>query len=149
MKDELREEADQRLARRLEELGAPDPRPTCRELLRILQQRSREEYDEEVRHYSEVVVPEVARGSRDPLESWVEYGVRLAERVAPGRAVSVDESGRAHPHSSPPKPDALLLHLPDGRRDKPLLVAWPRNPSRAQEATHALLVEGKQRLDEE
>jgi hypothetical protein len=59
--------------------------------------------------------------------------------------VSIDASGRAHPYESPDL-DRLVLHLPDQKGMKALLVGLPPELSSAQRATFDVLVAGKQRL---
>lgn len=147
MDSSRQEEADQRLQEALDRQGARDPRPFYRERLRELKAASPDAYEKAVTHYRDTLVPEVAAGEVDPLEAWMEYGLRLAELSAPGRTVAVDESGRATPYEPDPGSDRLVLHLPEDRGLRPLLVGLPRELSPAQKATFDLLVQGKQTLE--
>lgn len=144
MSEERSTEADRALEAALEATGARDPREFYRERLRELKRAAPEEYETAVAYYRETLIPEVASGSRDPLEAWTEYGRRLAAALAPGRTVSVDESGLAHEYQGP-QLDRLVLHLPDDRGTRALLVGLPPTLTDAQRATYRVLVEGKQR----
>lgn len=142
--DELAAEADRRLEAVLAETGARDPRDYYRDRLRELKRVNALGYEDAIRHYHETLVPDVASGRAAPLAAWTEYGRRLAEALAPGRTVSVDESGRAHPYEAP-DPERLVLHLPSDAGARALLVGLPASLSPAQRATFDVLVSGKQR----
>jgi hypothetical protein len=137
-------EADRALEAALEATGARDPREFYRERLRELKRVAPEKYETAVTYYRETLIPDVASGSRDPIEAWTEYGRRLAAALAPGRTVSIDASGLAHVYEKPAL-DRLVLHLPDDRGTRALLVGLPPTLSAAQSATYRVLVEGKQR----
>jgi len=145
MSDDVTAEADRRLAEALERSGARDPREFYRERLRELKGADPVKYEEAVAYYRDTLMPEVASGDGDPLASWTEYGRRLAEAVAPGRTVSVDTTGRASAYRAPSPPDGLVLHLPDGKSSRALLVGLPAELSPAQRATYDVLVSGKQK----
>jgi len=145
MSDELTAQADQALEAALAAAGARDPREFYRERLRELKRERPDDYRSAVAYYSETLIPEVAAGTRDPLEAWTEYGRRLATALAPGRTVGIDESGRAHAWEGGP-PDRLVVHLPDEKGARALLVALPPELSDAQRATYDVLVAGKQRF---
>ena len=130
------------------ESGARDPREFYRERLRELKQIDPGGYERAVESYREVLIPDVASGMTDPLHAWTEYGLRLAALLAPGRAVRVDASGRAHSYESE-APDGLILHLPDEKGRRALLVSLPGRLSPAQRATYDVLVSGKQRVQGE
>jgi hypothetical protein len=128
----------------LAESAARDPRDFYRDRLRELKRVNPDEYQRAVSYYSDTLLPEVAEGRRPPLVAWTEYGRRLAEALAPGRTVSIDATGRAHPYE-PSGSTGLILHLPDDKGAKALLVALPRTLSAEQRATYDILVAGKQR----
>lgn len=136
--------AEKALEVALAESGARDPREFYRDRLRELKRVSPDDYQRAVTYYSETLLPEVAERRRDPLVAWTEYGRRLAEALAPGRTVTIDATGRAHPYE-PPALGRLILHLPDDKGAKALLVALPRSLSPEQRATYDILVAGKQR----
>ncbi|NIP60126.1 MAG: hypothetical protein GWM92_17495 [Gemmatimonadetes bacterium] len=146
MDDDLRDEATRRFEEALERTGARDPRDYYRNRLRELKSRDPEAYEDAVRHYGEELIPSIAEGEVDPLEAWQGYGRRIAELTAPGRTVEIDAHGRSHPFDPPTSPDRVVLHLPDDRKQRALLVSLPPDPTRAQKATYDLLVEGRQTL---
>ncbi len=138
--------ADSRYSEAVASTGARDPREFYREMLRTLRERSEAEYAEAVAGYQEGVVRGIAERGIDPLEAWLAFGVELAGRVHPGRAVVIDSSGRAAPFSPPPRWEALILHLPEARGVRAIPVSIPPRPSDAQKATLDLLVRGKLKL---
>lgn len=140
------ERADQALEEALERSGARDPREFYRHRLRELKQSSAAAYEEAVAYYRDTLVPSIAGGTSEPLPAWTEYGRRLAELSASGRTVCIDETGRSVPYGVPADPAHLVLHLPDARNARALLVALPPELSEAQRATYDWLVEGRQRL---
>jgi hypothetical protein len=144
MGDDTAERADRILEEALEATGARDPREFYRERLRELKQADPEGYHVAVAYYRDTLLPEVASGQGDPLAAWTEYGRKLAQALAPGRTVSVDESGRSHAYEGP-EPGRLVLHLPDDAGRRALLVGLPPDLSSAQRATYDVLVAGKQR----
>lgn len=146
MSDDLQETADQRLEEVLQRTGARDPREFYRERLRELKARDADAYARAVRHYREELVPAVAGGEGDPLAAWTEYGRTLATLTASGRTVSLDPTGRAVPYEAPVDRDHLVLHLPDQKNVRALLVALPRELSPAQRASYDWLVTGRQTL---
>jgi hypothetical protein len=137
--------AERALEAALAEAGARDPREFYRERLRELKRVRPEEYQSAVTYYAETLLPDVAERRRDPLVAWTEYGRRLAEALAPGRTVAVDETGRAQPYD-PSAGVGLVLHLPHEGGARALLVALPRSLSAAQRATYDVLVAGRQRI---
>lgn len=145
MSDELIAQADARLEEALAQEGARDPREFYRERLRDLKQTNPAGYSEAVAYYRDTLIPRVAGGDADPLVAWTEYGRKLAEQVTPGRTVAIDATGRAHPYEEPPRRDKLILHLPEGRGGRALLVALPSELTAAQRATYDVLVSGKQK----
>jgi hypothetical protein len=147
MADALTERADQALEEALEATGARDPREFYRERLRELRQTHPEGYERAVAYYRETLIPAVASGAAPPLDAWTEYGRVLAEAVTPGRTVSIDETGFAHPYEGP-EPERLMLHLPAAKGGRALLVGLPPVLSRAQRATFDVLVSGRQKLQE-
>ncbi|MEX2532136.1 MAG: hypothetical protein WD960_15330 [Gemmatimonadota bacterium] len=136
-------EANRRLEEALTRTGARDPRPDYRDLLRTLKGRSEEEYAQAVALWEQEVIGPTARGEAEPLARWLEFGTTLADRLHPGRTVTVDRSGRAHPQEGSPSWEELVLHLPEEHGTKAIPVVVPPDLSSAQEATIALLVEGR------
>jgi len=146
MSDDLNARADACLEAALEEAGARDPREFYRERLRELKQADAEGYAAAVAYYRDTLIPQVASGEGDPLAAWTEYGRRLAEAVSPGRTVSVDGTGRARPYEAPAPRDRLVLHLPDAKGGRAVLVGLPGELTPAQRASYDVLVAGKQKL---
>lgn len=140
------DQADRLLEEALEATGARDPREFYRQRLVDIRQSSPEAYDDAVAYYRDTLVPSIAEGRSDPLPAWTEYGRTLAELLAPGRTVSVDGSGRSEPYEAPVDVDRLVLHLPEARNARALLVGLPAKLSDAQRATYDWLVRGRQRL---
>ena len=101
---------------------------------------------EAVEHFQNVLIPGIASGELEPLAAWREYGCRLAEWIAEGRTVEIDETGLSRPHDPSTSGDGLVLHLPDDTGQKAILVSLPEDVTRAQRATYDLLVAGKQTL---
>lgn len=145
---ELQDRADQRFQEALDRSGARDPREYYRERLRALKADDPQAYRQAVTYYTDTLIPSVASDEGDPLHAWREYGRFIAQLTAPGRTVEVDRSGRAYPYDPPSAADRLVLHIPEGRVSRALLVGLPAQPSPAQMATYDLLVAGKQRLRE-
>lgn len=137
-------QADARLEEALGRRGLRDPRDPLRARLRAM--RETPAFGEFVRYYEEELVPPVARGAADPVEAWEEFGRRLARASGEGREVAVDPSGRAEPVAGTIPDDRIVLYLPGDARDPPLPLRVPRDLSSHQEATLALLVEGRLRL---
>ncbi len=148
MQEDMREEADRRFQEALEHSGVRDPRELCRESLRELKRTDPSGYDRAVKHFQTVLVPSIASGQVEPLRAWREYGCLLAEAVAAGRTVAIDDTGRAHPYQPDSPMEWLVLHLPEKKAARALVVSLPVEPSRAQKATFELLVKGGQRLPE-
>jgi len=146
MTDDPTAEADRRLEEALARDGARDPREFYRERLRELKQADADGYANAVAYYRDTLIPAVASGEVDPMEAWTAYGTRLAEWMAPGRTIAVDETGRAHTYEAPAPRTHLLLHLPSGKGGRALLVGLPAELSPAQRATYDVLVGGKQKL---
>ena len=141
-----REEADRRFDEARERAGARDPRDFYRSTLRELRTVSQEGYEKAVDYFQEVLVPSIASGQAEPLHAWREYGRLIAELSAEGRTVSVDETGRAEAFSPDTPLDRLVLHLPDARGGRALIVSLPPTLSPAQKASVDLLVKGKHGL---
>lgn len=146
MSDDPNARADARLEAALKEAGARDPREFYRERLRELKQANPEGYASAVTYYTDTLIPEVAGGEGDPLAAWTEYGRRLAEAVSPGRTVAVDGTGRAHPYRAPAARDHLVLHLPEAKGARAILVGLPGELTPAQRAAYDVLVAGKLKL---
>lgn len=146
MDEELKEKADERFERALDESGARDPRDYYRRQLRELKARNPEAYREGVRHFEEELLPKVASGDAEPLAAWERFGLRIAELTAEGRAVEIDRTGRSHAYDPPADRERMVLHLPHDKKEKALLVSLPPDPSTAQKAAYDLMVRGKQTL---
>ena len=144
MVDDLAAEADRRLAEALAQDGGRDPREFYRARLRELKSADADAYASAVSYYRETLIPGVASGSSEPLAAWTEYGRTLAESMAPGRTVAIDATGLARPYVAPAPRDVLVLHMPDQKKARALLVGLPAKLSPAQRATYDVLVEGKQ-----
>jgi len=144
MSDAQAAAADKALEAALAETGARDPREFYRERLRELKRANPVEYEAAVAYYRDTLIPEVAGGAGDPLAAWTEYGRRLASALAPGRTVSVDDTGLAHEYRGPER-GRLVLHLPATNGARALLVGLPATLSPAQRATYDVLVEGRQK----
>ncbi len=146
MDEAVKEKADQRFREALEATGARDPRDFYRKALRELKDSNPAGYDRAVNHFHKLLVPAIASGEAEPLGAWREYGRLLAEEAGGGRTVEIDASGRAQPYSPDSPLDRLVLHLPDQRNMRAILVSLPPHPSPAQRASFELLVRGKQRV---
>ena len=147
MAEDEQTEADRKLEAALAATGARDPREFYRERLRDLKRADRRAYEEAVGYYRDTLVPSVAAGS-DPLPAWTEYGRRLAALAAPGRTITVDRTGVSQPYRESAPQDSLVLHLPDGRGGRAVVVGIPTDLSRAQRAAYDLLVSGRLTLKE-
>ena len=147
MSETLITTAEQALEAALTTSGGRDPRDFYRERLRELKQVNPESYRAAVTYYREVLIPEVASGAGNPLDAWIEYGRTLAEALAPGRTVSIDETGKSHNYEGVDS-SGLILHHPQETAARALLVSLPVTMSSAQRATYDVLVKGKQRAQE-
>jgi hypothetical protein len=148
MEKEMQAAADRRLEEVLAATGARDPRPACREVLREIRRRNEGDYAAAVSDFRDTVLRGIAVEGADPVRTWIEFGVRLAERLAPGRPVVVDGEGRARSYASPPDARELILHLPNDRGARAVPVALPTSSTAAQRATVELLVHGRVKLSE-
>jgi hypothetical protein len=146
--DDVQTLAAARLEEALAARGARDPREYYRERLRELKEQDPGAYEKAVAHYRDTLLPSIADGTAEPLAAWTEYGRRLADLLAPGRTVTLDEHGRARTYVPPAGPEDLVLHLPDGRRAPTLLVGLPGELSPAQRAAFDWLVQGRTSLRE-
>jgi hypothetical protein len=144
----MQEQADTLLNEALAETGAPDPRPRYRQLLSELKRQDPAAYDQAVARFRDVVLPAIARRETDPLSAWLDYGRYLAERLASGRTLTVDEHGRSSPLAGPSSWKDLILHVPADARVRAILIGEPPRPSSAQRATIDLLVHGKVMLSD-
>ena len=125
-----------------------DPRADYRELLRRLKEADAVAFASAVREYEAGVVERLADPTADPVAAWLGYGERLAARLGRGRTVEIDAEGRAADATAagPAEHATLLLHLPADESARAIVVGAPREPSHAQRATLALLVEGRAAL---
>jgi hypothetical protein len=146
MADELRGTADERLSEALAAGGLADTRPVYRQVLRQLRETHPTAFEKALRHYDEVVLPELGGGA-DPVDAWIAYGAWLAGLTAAGRVVSVRTDGRAGEYRPPYGAGDLVLHIPESAADPVLLLMRSAAPSPAQQATYDLLVAGRVSLD--
>jgi hypothetical protein len=144
--EKKRAEANRRFDEALEKTGARDPRDFYRKALRELKPVNATGYEKAVSHFQEVLVPSIANGEAEPLWAWREYGRLIAEVTAPGRTVAVDATGRSRPFAPEMPMDLLVLHLPDTKGARAILVSLPAEPTPPQKATFDLLVAGKHRV---
>ena len=143
MTDDLHQKADARFEAALAATGARDPRDYYRSRLRDLRQSNPEGYADAVAYYQSTLVTSIAEQEADPLRAWQTFGLRIAQLTAAGRAVAVDPAGRSRPFDAPGRADDMILHLPDERNQRALLVGLPPDPSPAQMATYNWLVQGR------
>ena len=120
--------------------GLEDPRPALRDLLRQLRAQDSEGFSEATERFAQVLVPAAASETSDPLVAWIEYARWLSDRLAHGRAVRIDITGRASPASGDPEPGMLLVHIPDEQARRAMVLLAPRQLSEAQQETIRLLV---------
>ena len=149
MADKIQEKADRLLQTALESHGARDPREFYRAQLRELRELDGEAYGRAVAYYRDTLLPSIAEGAVEPLQAWAAYGRTLAELRAPGRTVAVDGTGRSRDLDGPGELAELVLHLPEDRRVRAILVSLPPELTAAQRATYDWLVSGRQKLREE
>lgn len=125
-----------------------DPRVDYRDLLRRLKEADAAAFASAVREYEAAVVERLADPAADPVAAWLGYGERLAAWLGGGRTVEIDAAGRAAEATAggPGERATLLLHLPADEGARAIVVGAPREPSDAQRATLALLVEGRAAL---
>jgi hypothetical protein len=142
----MQDEADRLLDEALNKTGARDLREPYRALLRELKERSASEYEAAVSEYRERVLRGIAEEGADPLVRWLEFGCGTVQRLNPGRTVVIDGAGRSSPYTPPPGWKDLILHLPDDRKSRAILVGSPPEPTAAQNAVVELLVLGKLRM---
>lgn len=150
MSDETKEAIERRTEEAFARSVWQDPRAEYRAMLRRLREQDATAFEGAVREYETIVVARLADRSVDPVEAWLSYGERLAGWVGGGRTVRIDAVGRAI-DTEPPATDsadrapepAVLLHLPAVESAPAIVVACPREPSAAQRATLALLVDGR------
>jgi hypothetical protein len=146
MDEATRKEADRRFEEAIEASNARDPRDFYRTALKELKEVNPDGYGKAVGHFQTVLVPGIASGELEPLTAWREYGRFIAEMMGPGRTLAIDETGLATPYTPDCPLDQLVLHLPDGKAWRGIVVSLPPTLSPAQKATFDLLVQGKHRL---
>lgn len=149
MADTIQETADRLLDEALKRQGARDPREFYRARLRDLRESDSDAYGRAVAYYRETLLPSIAEGGAEPLQAWASYGRALAELTAPGRTVAVDGTGRSRGVDGPGRLEELVLHLPEDRRVRAILVSLPPVLTPAQRATYDWLVSGRQKLRED
>lgn len=138
----MSEEARRRTDEALRTSSLVDMRPAYRKLLVRLKKARPEAFEEATRRYRDEVEPAIAAGDSDPIAAWLEYGRWIADRIAGGRTVTVDRSGRSRPFDAADTAgiESLVLHLPDDDRAGAILLAAPREASESQRLTAELLV---------
>lgn len=141
----VRERADERLEKALEDSPLADPRPHYREWIRTLKERDPAAFDRAIVYYEDTLIDRIGRGGDDPIECWLDYGRYLAELSGAGRIMAIDANGRARATAAG-ETSGLVLHLPEDESERPMVLAFPAQPSAAQQATYRLLVEGRQQL---
>ncbi len=143
MTNALRKKADARFEAALAAVGARDPREYYRSRLRELRDSDPQAYADAVAYYQTSLVTSIAEEDADPLQAWQKFGLKIAQATAAGRAVAVDPAGRSLPFEPPGRAGDMILHLPDARNRRALLVGLPPEPSAAQTATYNWLVRGR------
>lgn len=125
-----------------------DPRADYRALLRRLKEADAAAFASAVGEYESAVVERLADPAADPVAAWLGYGERLAAWVGGGRTVEIDAAGRATERNAAGRGEQamLLLHLPADEATPAIVIGSPREPTEAQRATLALLVEGRAAL---
>lgn len=139
MDAETRAAAESRLTDAATAAGLADPRPPLRERLRLLRERQPDDFSRAVSHYEAEVLPRLA--VEEPLPVWLDYARFLGQVTSNGRLTVIDDTGRAANYRAPLPPASLVLFLPEDMAVAPLVAAAPTEPSPAQQATLALLVE--------
>lgn len=142
--------AEHRLESVLRNTGAPDPRDLHRQHLRELRRADPEGYGDALAYYRGTLLPKVAADGSEPLVEWAAFGRLVAKLIRPGDAVRVAGDGLAEPlalddDGRPVFSGELILHLPSGK-GRALVISEPADPTPAQSATRALLVEGRREL---
>ena len=137
---DLAEVARGRTDTSLARAGLEDPRPALRDLLRRLRAQDAEGFAEATDRYAQELVPAAASEDTDPLVAWIDYARWLADRLAHGKAVVIDVTGRASQASGGPEPCMLLVHLPDEQTTRAMVLLAPRQLSEPQRETVKLLV---------
>jgi hypothetical protein len=124
-----------------------DPRPVLRARLRYLREEQPAAFTAALEYYEETLLPVVAAADSDPLTEWIEYGRRLGDLTARGKTLEIDGSGRARPFRARAPATGLILHIPDDTSAEALAIAVPREPSEAQRASYALLIDRARGLE--
>lgn len=143
MSVENRDVAERRSADAFARSGWADPRADYRAMLRRLREQSATLFSSAVADYEDAVVGRLSDAEADPVAAWLAYGVRLAGWAAGGRTVRIDAEGRRSDTTGGFDTPSLLLQLPAEESGRAMVVAAPREPSAAQAATIALLVDGR------
>ncbi|HEX6135976.1 MAG TPA: hypothetical protein VFZ24_18530 [Longimicrobiales bacterium] len=144
MDSDLRSRAEARLADAARARGLADPRPPFRERLRLLKQAHPAAFDRAIEHYEQRVLPALVE--EEPLPVWIEYGRFLGSLTAAGAVTAIDESGRAT-QWAPAARASLVLFIPEDTASDVMILAQPAEPSPAQSATAALLVQRALKLE--
>jgi len=149
MDQAIQDRADEIFEEALGRTGAKDPREFYRKRLREMKTDNPPAYREAVAYYQNELVPSIAEAGDDPLTAWQQFGCRMAELTVTGTPIEIDTTGRRCPYAPPTPADRMVLHIPRGSKGRALVVGLPPELSAAQLATHALLVGGRQKLQDE
>jgi hypothetical protein len=145
MSTELRARAETRLAEAAAALDLADPRAPLRDRLRQLREQQPDAFERAVAHYEQTVLRALAAAGTDAdaIAAWLDYGLFVGRLTSNGRLTAIDATGRATPWRQGLEPGSLVLFLPEDTGAPALVAAGPRQPSAAQHATLALLIERK------
>src|SRR5690606_2897280 len=118
--DDLRAQADRRLADALEQTGLPDPRGRYRNWLRELRARDEAAFRKALEYFEQQLVPTVAQPDSDPVRARTEHGLRLAQRLRDRHRVRSDTTGRPRPTGAGAPLEDPILHPPPAVRPPPV-----------------------------
>lgn len=137
MDDTAKRRTDEQTAQALAESGFMDFRDAYRDRLRWLKDSLPQAFTKALSHYNDILVPNISTGA-DPIAEWVRYGLILGQLSGDGKAVRIDETGRAHDFDG--SVSGLILYLPEDVNVPALALAIPGQLSDAQRTTLGLLV---------
>lgn len=149
MEQELHDRAERIFEEALRRTGTKDPRKFFRKRLREMKADNPYAYREAVAYYENELIPSIAEAGDDPLTAWQQFGCRMAELTVHGTPVEIDPTGRRCPYAPPTPADRMVLYIPQGSKGRALLVGLPPELSAAQMATYDLLVDGRQKMQDE
>ena len=149
MEQELHDRAERIFEEALGRTGAKDPREFFRKRLREMKADNPDAYRKAVAYYENELVPSIAEAGDDPLMAWQQFGCRMAELTVTGTPVEIDATGRRRSYAPPTPADRMVLYIPQGSKDRALVVGLPPELSAAQMATYDLLVGGRQKMQDQ